>query len=274
VWPYRVRAGAFGGGAPLRDLWLSPGHCVAFDALIPISALENGVSVAQVECAEVEYWHVELDAHDVLFAEGLPAESYLDCGNRTAFANGVAFVEAHPDFQPKHWRETCLPLVKQGPAVARAKARLLQRLADAGRGVTQEADAHVVVDGLRVDPIKLSETRLAFVLPAHGREITLRSNVFVPAHTIADSADPHQLGLCVGRLEIDGAAVSLDCDEACGSGWRAAEFAAGRFAHRWTTGAAKLSAGARIAIVDLAGVGHYWRAPQQADIAPATALSI
>ena len=125
IWPVRVAAGAFGEGQPARDLWLSPGHCVAVDGvLIPIRFLANGRSIAQVETAAVEYWHVELDQHDILLAEGLPAESYLDCGNRNGFANGGAFIEAHPDFEPKDWRETCLPLVKQGPEVARAKARL------------------------------------------------------------------------------------------------------------------------------------------------------
>jgi hypothetical protein len=34
------------------------------------------------------YHHVELAAHDVILAEGLPCESYLDTGNRAAFAEG------------------------------------------------------------------------------------------------------------------------------------------------------------------------------------------
>ncbi len=124
VWPVRVSADAFGEGLPQRDLWLSPGHSVACDAaLIPISCLLNGRSVVQIEQERVEYWHVELDAHDILLAEGMPAESYLDCGNRTGFANGGAFVEAHPDFRPKHWAETCLPMFNAGPQVAAAKAR-------------------------------------------------------------------------------------------------------------------------------------------------------
>src|SRR5208283_3219127 len=51
---------------------------------------------------EVTYWHVELDRHEVLLAEGLQVESYLDTGNRNAFANAEGFVELHPDFMPKH----------------------------------------------------------------------------------------------------------------------------------------------------------------------------
>ncbi len=258
VRPVRVSAGAFGEGLPRRDLWLSPGHNVACeDALMPISCLINGHSIVQIEQDRVEYWHVELDAHDVVLAEGLPAKSYLDCGNRTAFANGGAFVEAHPDFQPRRPVDTCLPLVKDGPSVVKTKARLLARLAERGHRLDQGADAHIVVDGWRVEPAHLSESRLAFVLPAGGREIALRSNVFVPAHALASSTDTRELGLCISGLQIDGSALALDSP--CAKGWLDSEFAGGRFTHRWTSGSTPLPAGARIVIVDLAGVGHYWR---------------
>ncbi len=113
-----------------------------------------------------------------------------------------------------------------------------------------------MVDGRRIEPIQLSQTRLAFFLPADGREIALRSKVFIPAHTVADSADTRTLGLCVGRLQIDGAAVVLG--GAFGPGWHEAVYADGCFSHRWTSGATPLPAGARVVIVDLAGVGSYW----------------
>jgi hypothetical protein len=87
--PIRVRANAFAAGVPHRDLLLSPDHAIAVDgALIPVYLLVNG-STIQREPARgaVRYFHVELDAHDMLLAEGLAAESYLDTGNRTAFVN-------------------------------------------------------------------------------------------------------------------------------------------------------------------------------------------
>jgi len=86
----------------------------------------------------------------------------------------------------------------------------------------------------------------------------LRSRAFVPAHTVAQSGDPRTLGLCVGALRIDGSAVALERDEACASGWHEAEFVSERFTHRWTTGSTPLPAGAKVVIVDFAGVGNYW----------------
>ena len=228
---------------------------------MPISSLLNGVSVKQIARTSVEYWHVELDEHDILLAEGLSAESYLDCGNRAGFVNGADFAEAHPDFRPTDWWETCLPLVSDGPQISRARARLEARLESQGYAIVEDADAHVLVDGRRVEPIRLSQSRLGFTLPANGKAIALRSAVFVPAHMSSTSRDFRELGLCVGHLQVDGETIALENDEACPTGWREAHFVEGRFQHRWTDGSASLPAGARIVIIKLAGFGRYWREP-------------
>ncbi len=88
VRPVKVRASAFGSAVPVRDLLLSPDHAVfVAGVLIPIRCLINGMTIVQVAAERVTYWHVELPDHDVILAEGLPCESYLDTGNRAAFAN-------------------------------------------------------------------------------------------------------------------------------------------------------------------------------------------
>ena len=88
VWPIRVQAGAFGPATPHADLLLSPDHAVFIGGvLIPVRYLVNDRTVVQEARDAVTYWHVELASHDILLAEGLPAESYLDTGNRAAFAD-------------------------------------------------------------------------------------------------------------------------------------------------------------------------------------------
>jgi T5SS/PEP-CTERM-associated repeat protein len=85
--PVKITAGALGEGKPDRDLWLSPDHALFVDGrLLPAHCLVNGVTVAEDHSAQpVTYYHVELAEHGVLLANGLPVESYLDTGNRTAF---------------------------------------------------------------------------------------------------------------------------------------------------------------------------------------------
>ena len=88
IWPVRIRAGAFGAGMPHTDLFLSPDHAVHVgNVLVPAGYLINGTTIVQVPADRVDYYHVELPRHDVLLAEGLAVESYLDTGNRDGFAN-------------------------------------------------------------------------------------------------------------------------------------------------------------------------------------------
>src|SRR5262249_4072845 len=74
--PVRIEAGAFGEGRPHRRLHVSPDHAVfAGGMLIPVRHLVNGTTIREIAGTAVAYFHVELDRHGVLLAEGLPAES-------------------------------------------------------------------------------------------------------------------------------------------------------------------------------------------------------
>ena len=130
VWPVRVQAGAFGRGLPRRALFLSPDHAVFVgDALIPIKYLINGTTIAQVPMDKVTYYHVQLPHHDLLLAEGLPVESYLDSGDRSNFDNGDGVIRLFPDFSTRSpnacllWEtQSCAPLIVTGPRLAAARA--------------------------------------------------------------------------------------------------------------------------------------------------------
>jgi hypothetical protein len=97
VWPVRIEAHAFGLGRPHAPLFLSPDHAVFVDdVLVPVKRLVNGTTIRQTPVAEITYFHLELARHDVVLAEGLPVETYLDTGGRAAFGEGV--ITLHPDF--------------------------------------------------------------------------------------------------------------------------------------------------------------------------------
>jgi hypothetical protein len=255
VWPVRVHVGAFGGGLPHRDLFLSPDHAVFLDGvLIPVRYLINGASIVQEAAENVSYWHVELDRHDVIFAEGLPCETFLDTGNRAAFANGGASVQMHPDFALKVWEaKACAKLVLGGPRLTAAKRRLLAQAACLGHATTDDPDLKVLVDSREVF-LQTDGRQWRVRLPEVAKSLRLVSRAWIPAHMRPDEDDPRKLGVAISRIWLDGREISLESPGLC-SGWHAAEPG-----WRWTDGDAALAlTGVRELAFELAMTGTYWQ---------------
>ena len=102
--------------------------------LIPVKHLINGESIRQMAASEVTYFHIELSEHAVIFAEGMTAESYLETGDRTSFANGAPATALHPlwgsearDVGMIFEALGAAPLRITGPEVARVRALLAER---------------------------------------------------------------------------------------------------------------------------------------------------
>ena len=129
VWPMRIAPDVFGPDQPNRELFLSPDHAILVDdMLVPIKHLEDGVGIKQVPMENVTYYHIELERHEILLADGLAVESYLDTGNRSSFANGGKIVQLHTDFAAWTWEAAgYAPLVVTGPRLEAARTRLRER---------------------------------------------------------------------------------------------------------------------------------------------------
>ena len=96
VMPIRVARFAIDDHTPHCDLYLSPRHSIFLNqALIPVMYLINEATIAQgtpSELSALEYYHVELDTHEVIYAEGALVESFLDDGsNRESFSNFIQY---------------------------------------------------------------------------------------------------------------------------------------------------------------------------------------
>ena len=161
---------------------------------------------------EVEVFHIELPTHDVLIANGAPAESYRDDGNRWLFQNAACRDDLPP--QPP-----CAPLVSDGPIVDAIWRQLLDR-AGLRRDLVliDDPDVHLLVDGKRINPIERHRDKFAFRLPAQRRHVRICSRSAVPQE-LGLARDPRRLGIAVRRIvlalargqrAIEASSMSLD----------------------------------------------------------------
>ena len=90
--PICIKKNALGENMPFKDLYVSPGHGLLLDGhMVRANNLINGKTIYQDnECRDVEYYHVELDSHSAVFANGILSESYLAVNNRHVFENSIS----------------------------------------------------------------------------------------------------------------------------------------------------------------------------------------
>jgi hypothetical protein len=132
ILPVCIKAGALAENVPARDLWISPRHAMFFadepgGRLIEAKDLVNGSSIVQAQSVdEVEYFHIELDSHDVIIAEGALSETFLDDDSRGMFHNAQDYdaLYGHEEQAPAHY---CAPRLDEGYEVEAVRQRLAAR---------------------------------------------------------------------------------------------------------------------------------------------------
>ncbi|MEO8715957.1 MAG: Hint domain-containing protein, partial [Acetobacteraceae bacterium] len=188
----------------------------------------------------VTYYHVELDSHAILLAEGAATESYLDTGNRGFFANSGQPLALHPDMA-----ETAR---SDGSVAVDSVWRALRgRALDLGfteptHAVTADPHPRLIVDGVPVPPLGGTDGRYRFVVPRGANAAQLVSRTFLPVETSPYVDDWRRLGLAVSAIILHAGAesrtIAVD-DPALSSGWHAPERSDPHL-WRWTDGNAAL----------------------------------
>jgi len=111
--PVKISAGALEDNIPIRDLYLSPDHAVLIDGhLIHAKALVNGKTITQMSdwVGDIEYYHIETEAHEIIYAEGVPCETFIDNVSREQFDNYAEYQALYPN--TRMMKELPLPRIK------------------------------------------------------------------------------------------------------------------------------------------------------------------
>ena len=199
---------------------------------IPVGNLVNGATIAQVEMDEVTYWHVELDSHDILLANNLPAESYLAMGNRGFFEERRGLLPAILGGVQADPRRLLPPGRHRGPVLDFVRQRLVARAEEMGWKRSRDADLHLMVDGEIVRP-RVEGNLATFEFPTSAKDVRLMSNTFSPV--AFGSGDQRMLGVMLGdEIAFGDRKVLLD-DERLRDGIHQLEDHGGNL-RRWTNG--------------------------------------
>jgi hypothetical protein len=151
--PVKISRFAIDGKAPYSDLYASPAHAIYIDGiLIRASNLLNGVTIvadAKPEALSLTYFHIELNTHEAIIAEGLAVESYQR-DNLYAFDNADEYVRLYgPPGDPlvpfapilryhssvqelgSHMRSALAPVYDIRKPIEKVRDRVIDRLARA-----------------------------------------------------------------------------------------------------------------------------------------------
>jgi Hint domain len=250
ILPVRIERNAFADGMPHRDLLMSPNHAVFVDGmLICAQQLMNGKTIRRESgLRSVHYYHIALEEHAVLFAEGLPAESYLDTGNRGFFDNADAPRLLHPDLldsgdTPDREAGSCAPFVTDAERVEPVWRSLATQAAALGRPViepviTSDHNLHAIAMGQKILPIVAKNGVYSFAVPAGTTGLRLVSRAGAPTDTRPWLGDRRRLGVPVTRLMLRTGtivhALPLDHPEMSDGWWEIER--EGVALRRWTNG--------------------------------------
>lgn len=248
-YPIRICANALADGVPHTDLLITAEHCLYIEGrFVPARMLVNDISIYYDRTRPIyHYYHIELEEHAIIIANGVRTESYLDTGHEGLFtaersnlakksweADGAADLDTRREFvEPVHaaLRDRAIDMFGEDTAARPTISH------DAGLHLTTRA-------GKKIYPLRWTGKTCVFLLPVGAREVSLVSRASRPCDSIGPFVDDRRrLGVRVGRIALFAASSTIELKGHLTArtlkGWHDLECSGSR----WTDGSAHLEIG-------------------------------
>ncbi|WP_317215329.1 Hint domain-containing protein [Gluconobacter sp. GP1] len=252
-WPVCIKANALADNVPHKDLRITSEHCLHLnDLMVPARMLVNGRSIT-TDTSEsfFEIFHVELETHGVLIADGAEAESYLDTGNRTSFEQTGDVVRLNN----QTWMsDAAAPLGVNREQVEPLYTALLERAIKLDIGETsrpaEQTDDHdlhlVTTDNTVIYPSRTMQGSVLFQIQPGVTSVRLVSRSSRPADVIGPFVDDRRnLGVLVGQIKLWDSTICHSVTSHLSASEDAGWYAETNGEARWTNGNALVSLGNR-----------------------------
>jgi len=236
--PVRFADGALADAMPTGDLLISPEHHIYLDkSFVQASYLVNGATITQLETIEhLEYYHIELDKHDVIIAQGTPTETFV--GNTQKFTNNIEYSVFYPNRSRRTFPRYARYPHRNAPQMTAIRVALMRRAQALGYRLDIDPDLHVIAGSGIIRPAAVSGRTYRFLIPDRNVELYLASRSTVPADVVPGDRDVRRLGVPIERIVLCDAVQSIEKqhgDPALHDGFHNDEAS-----FRWTDGRGRL----------------------------------
>lgn len=245
-YPVCIRKNAFEEGVPFADLYVTAEHCMFFDdCFVPIRLLVNGKTIFYDRSfTTYEYYHIEIEEHSIIAANGALSESYLDTGNRHYFTSQALSHVASSGI--KNWnKDAAARLITQRGGVKAIFDQLncrADQLSIQPVGQKQERTSNpnlylITDDRSKIIPTEVTDKEVLFELPSTVKNVRLISKTYRPCDVLGSFVDNrHVLGVMVGNVSVSSETQKQNIDVHLSGGDLSGWLPQSQPNARWTSG--------------------------------------
>lgn len=251
-YPVRILKDAISDQVPYKDMLITAEHCLFMNNhFIPVRMLVNGQSIYyDHSIRNYHYYHLKLEKHSIIEADGVLTESFLDTGNHYNFYMNDLVKDFSKNNLQTWSKDAAAPLGVERNLVEPIYHRLTERARKLGylsrssmyKIFAKQSGLHLVTDqGQKLEIALQVKNKVIFKIPAQVQSLHIVSRTSRPSDVIGPFVDDRRdLGILIGKITfVEGnhcSEINTHLISEYLSGW----FSQENTSCRWTKGKAYL----------------------------------